>query len=290
MSAATKPKTSKPEVRGACPGALRPMESGDGLIVRIRPRAGVLDMDQIEAITAAARRYGNGEIDLTSRANLQLRGVRAETLSELQLVFSEHNLLDASPEAEAIRNIIVSPFVPYLVGEERGARNVARELESLLAEDKRLWQLSPKFGFVIDDFQAALDGVPGDLVLSDLGSRVYALGAAGPDGVRWLGKVEEWNAALVLTRAAHAYLATQPAGSRLRLRDAGPDVLAAITADIEIEPLREPPERCATKARLGCEQAMVGVGVPFGRISATTLADLCEDADLLGASRGWNAC
>ena len=30
----------QPAVRGWCPGALRPMESGDGLIVRLRPRAG----------------------------------------------------------------------------------------------------------------------------------------------------------------------------------------------------------------------------------------------------------
>ncbi len=26
------------EIKGWCPGALRPMQSGDGLVVRIRPR------------------------------------------------------------------------------------------------------------------------------------------------------------------------------------------------------------------------------------------------------------
>ncbi len=32
-------------VRGSCPGALRPMESGDGLIVRVRPHAGRISLD-----------------------------------------------------------------------------------------------------------------------------------------------------------------------------------------------------------------------------------------------------
>ena len=33
---------SEPVIRGWCPGALRPMESGDGWVVRIRPIAGGL--------------------------------------------------------------------------------------------------------------------------------------------------------------------------------------------------------------------------------------------------------
>ena len=29
-----------PIIKGWCPGALRPMPSGDGLVVRVRPKAG----------------------------------------------------------------------------------------------------------------------------------------------------------------------------------------------------------------------------------------------------------
>ncbi len=32
------------DVKGWCPGALRPMESGDGLVVRVRPRAGAFSL------------------------------------------------------------------------------------------------------------------------------------------------------------------------------------------------------------------------------------------------------
>ena len=63
------------EIKGWCPGALRPMQSGDGLVVRIRPPMGRLTPQQAQAIAKAAETHGNGIIDLSARANLQLRGV-----------------------------------------------------------------------------------------------------------------------------------------------------------------------------------------------------------------------
>ena len=62
-------------IKGWCPGALRPMQSGDGLVVRVRPFGGRLDAAQATGLAALAERYGNGLIDLTGRANLQVRGV-----------------------------------------------------------------------------------------------------------------------------------------------------------------------------------------------------------------------
>ena len=65
-------------IKGWCPSALRPMLSGDGLVVRLRPRGGRLSAAQAVGIAALAKRCGNGLIDLTGRANLQIRGVREE--------------------------------------------------------------------------------------------------------------------------------------------------------------------------------------------------------------------
>ena len=56
-------------VKGWCPGALRPMLSGDGLVVRVRPRGGRLAAEQVAGIAALSARHGNGLIDLSSRAN-----------------------------------------------------------------------------------------------------------------------------------------------------------------------------------------------------------------------------
>ena len=66
-------------VKGWCPSALRPMLSGDGLVVRLRPRGGRLSSAQAAGIAELSARHGNGLIDLTGRANLQIRGVREES-------------------------------------------------------------------------------------------------------------------------------------------------------------------------------------------------------------------
>jgi precorrin-3B synthase len=66
--------------KGWCPGALRPMETGDGLLARVRAPRGRLSLDQAEALANAALRCGNGAIGLSARANLHLRGVTERTL------------------------------------------------------------------------------------------------------------------------------------------------------------------------------------------------------------------
>ena len=97
-------------IKGWCPGALRPMRSGDGLVVRVRPRAGRLDATQANCIAELAERYGNGLIDLTSRANFQIRGVSDEGHAPLIEELARLRLLDPDPESEARRNILVTPF------------------------------------------------------------------------------------------------------------------------------------------------------------------------------------
>ncbi|HEX9857735.1 MAG TPA: precorrin-3B synthase, partial [Paracoccaceae bacterium] len=59
-----------PVIQGWCPGALRPMLSGDGLVVRVRPRLGRLTPDQAAGIAALARAHGTGLLDLSARANV----------------------------------------------------------------------------------------------------------------------------------------------------------------------------------------------------------------------------
>ena len=53
------------------------MQSGDGLIVRVRPRVGAFSLSG-RGTGRPRRALGNGHIDLTRRANLQLRGVSEE--------------------------------------------------------------------------------------------------------------------------------------------------------------------------------------------------------------------
>ncbi|MFN3992693.1 MAG: precorrin-3B synthase [Tabrizicola flagellatus] len=98
------------EIKGWCPGALRPMPSGDGLVVRIRPPMGRLTPAQAAAIATASETHGNGIIDLSARANLQLRGVTEASHPRLIDDLRAHGLIDPDIETETLRNLIVTPF------------------------------------------------------------------------------------------------------------------------------------------------------------------------------------
>jgi precorrin-3B synthase len=67
----------------ACPGLLRIVAARDGGICRIRLPGGVLSFDEAFAIADAAQAHASGVIELTNRANLQIRGVRAGEESAL---------------------------------------------------------------------------------------------------------------------------------------------------------------------------------------------------------------
>ena len=148
---------SGPEVKGWCPGALQPMQSGDGLIMRVRPRMGLLSNEQALGLCDVSMTFGNGVIDLTNRANLQLRGIKSHdhqaVLDELLVL----DLLDETPELEARRNIICAP----LRSTDGLAARLALELTERLAE---LPELPSKFGFAIDvDGPPQLSDAPADI-------------------------------------------------------------------------------------------------------------------------------
>jgi precorrin-3B synthase len=133
---------------GRCPGALRPMKSGDGLIVRVRPRLGRLSLAQLETLGGAAQRFGDGTLYLSNRANVQIRSVAAEAYPALLAVLRRETLIDSDPRIEAIRNVMVVPSVCSKADKER-ARALAARLEDLLARTEALYDLPGKFGIAV---------------------------------------------------------------------------------------------------------------------------------------------
>lgn len=136
---------SRFEIKNWCPGALRPMQSGDGLVVRIRPRGSKFSPTQAKGIAETSAKHGNGLIDLTARANVQLRGVQPESHAALIGDLKALGLIDHDVAAESRRNIVVTPF--------RCGRYEAETVE-LAAEVETLLERGPvlpsKFGFAID--------------------------------------------------------------------------------------------------------------------------------------------
>ena len=129
------------EIKGWCPGALLPMQSGDGLVVRIRPPLGRLTPTQAAAIATAAKTHGNGIIDLSARANLQLRGVTEASHPRLIADLRAQGLIDPDIETESLRNLIVTPF------SDAETNALATTLTAALT---RMPHLPGKFGFALD--------------------------------------------------------------------------------------------------------------------------------------------
>ena len=59
----------------ACPGALQVHQAADGALARIRLPGGMIEPRQLEALAHAATRFGSPAMELTSRGNIQIRGI-----------------------------------------------------------------------------------------------------------------------------------------------------------------------------------------------------------------------
>ncbi|HSF62835.1 MAG TPA: precorrin-3B synthase [Paracoccaceae bacterium] len=138
--------TAAPEIRGWCPGALRPMLSGDGWVVRVRPPGGRLSPAQAQGVARLAQAHGNGLIDLSARANVQLRGVNEASHAPLIDGLRDLGLIDADAGAEARRNLVVQPF--WNAGD--GTAALAAALSAALTGPD-CPALPGKFGVALDD-------------------------------------------------------------------------------------------------------------------------------------------
>ncbi len=129
------------QIKGWCPGALRPMQSGDGLVTRIRPPMGRITPTQAQAIATASETHGNGIIELSARANLQLRGVTEASHPRLIEDVRAQGLIDPDIQTESLRNLIVTPF------HDAETNALAATLTTALS---RMPELPGKFGFALD--------------------------------------------------------------------------------------------------------------------------------------------
>lgn len=134
--------------RGWCPSVHAPMDAPDGLLARIKPSCATLTADAAMALADAVDACGNGVIQLTNRANLQIRGLSVASAERFAEAAVRAGLAHPDPAVERRRNMIISPLAgPDVVA-------VARAIESMLAcreSDGDLRALPPKFGFVVDD-------------------------------------------------------------------------------------------------------------------------------------------
>jgi precorrin-3B synthase len=131
-----------------CPGVLHAVPAKDGLLIRIRVPGGLIKANQLSTVADLSRGFADGTIEITSRANLQLRAIRDQNLNHIVESISSAGLLP-SQQHDRVRNIVTSP-IAGLDGEELiDPRPLIRELDRRLRADTVFVNLHPKFSFAI---------------------------------------------------------------------------------------------------------------------------------------------
>ncbi|MEV0379387.1 precorrin-3B synthase [Nonomuraea sp. NPDC050643] len=163
MSIADFPGRVRPD---ACPGALQVHQAADGPLARVRLPGGAISPARLLELAACAAELGTGVIELTSRANVQVRGLRSPAAFAARIAAAG---LLPSPSHERVRNIVASPL---------GGRAIMALVEALdheLCARPRLAGLPGRFLFALDDGTGDMTALNADV--THLNGRLLLAGA-----------------------------------------------------------------------------------------------------------------
>ena len=268
--------------RGACPGLSAPMPTGDGLLVRLMPTDGVAFADLL-ALCAAARRDGNGTIEITARGSLQVRGLSASSAPAFARAVAELGIA-ASDGLSVVTDPL--PDDPESVIDPRPVAAMVRR-----AVAQASLELSAKVSVIIDGGgRLHVDALPADIRLravrfAEKPLLQVSIGGDAPSATL-LGAIAlpaTNNVALALLGAIAAQ------GSHARAAElvaaVGIEHLQSLIGDhlqcAPTAPRRSPAEMIGTH-RLRDGSMAVGVTLPFGHIHSDALAALARLAGTYG--------
>ena len=144
-----------------CPGVLRLHQASDGALARVRVPGGQLSVESLTGLLWNAESLGDGHLEVTSRGNVQLRGV-TDVDDLLARSLTAYGFLP-NPDLELARTVLISPLSGL---DGRSLRDVTAELpvldERICATDI-LADLSGRFAFGLDDGRGDVLGLALDL-------------------------------------------------------------------------------------------------------------------------------
>jgi precorrin-3B synthase len=246
-----------------CPGVLRLHPAQDGGLARIRLPGGRIGAAQLDAVATAAR-LGNGLVELTSRANLQVRGLPDAAVERVEAVLAEAGLLPSRTH-ERVRNLIASPLAGRHPRSLAATDAVVDALDHGLCADPLLAELPGRFLFAVDD-GAGLTSATGADVSLTASADGFSLGLGGWRTTIVAAPPDAAELALAAARAFLAVRTEQGAGAwRIRELDDGPAQIAG-RLGARVSGTERPPSTA--------EPAPGTLAQPDGRASVTALPPL----------------
>lgn len=263
----TAPATRPPRRRGACPALSAPMETGDGLLVRLVPDSGALALPAFAGLARAAQAHGNGILEITARGSLQVRGL-------------SHGTLPAFTDAVVALGIVareglaigLSPLSGLDVREEGDGRPLARAILEGVARAGLQPRLGPKVSVVIDGGGSIpLAALKADIRLLAQADGRWALalggvgGTAAPDGA--------WEEGAAVARVLHHLARIADRGRDARMADLLPP---APTESDSLLLLDGP--RPGVAMALRDDTLALPLALPFGAVESAAMIALADDA------------
>jgi precorrin-3B synthase len=262
----------------ACPGVFALHDAADGALARVRLPGGAVDAAALQVLAGCAEELGDGALHLTSRGNVQLRGLRRDD-PRLSRRLAAAGLLPSMTH-ERVRNVLASPL-SGITGGLADVRDLAPALDRQLCARPALAGLSGRFLFAVDDGREDVAWLDADVAALFVEDAVAILLGNTDVGLR----VAPSEVASTMLACAEAFLSVRGDEWRVAELPSGPariaEVLGGVVAGPRIE--RGVP---ATRGPVGIIDQpdglmAVAAAVPLGRLTHAQGMVLAEAADLV---------
>jgi ferredoxin-nitrite reductase len=122
----------------------------DAFMCRLRIPNGILTAHQAQGVADLAGRWGGGYVDITTRANLQIREIKPPGIIEMLEGIQELGLTSRGAGADNIRNLTGSPTAGVDPQELIDTRPLVRALHYHILNHRELYGLPRKFNIAFD--------------------------------------------------------------------------------------------------------------------------------------------
>ncbi len=133
----------------------RPVTPGQ-FMVRLRMPNGILTSGQMRVLAEVVQRYGeDGSADITTRQNIQLRGIRLEDIPDIFQQFEQAGLSSIQSGMDNVRNITGSPVAGIDADELIDTRGLVRKVQDMITNNG---EGNPSFSNLPRKFNIAIAG------------------------------------------------------------------------------------------------------------------------------------
>lgn len=270
--------------RGACPALSAPMQTGDGLLVRLNPVSQGLTPKQLIGLCESAARNGNGILAVTARGSIQIRGLTEQSTSRLAD--------DVNALSIAIRTgvpVETGPLAGLDANEIADPGPLAGAIRTAIADAGLSSRLGPKVSVVIEGGGIwRVNAISADV-------RCVAVKPDGQQAPSWRissgGETVDGHVAGVFpeAEAARVCLGILERIARMGVHARARQLHLAEPSAVAHDDREPVPNSSVNHPPLGLmhlttDRTALALALPFGSIRAETLIAFAERAEALGCT------